>query len=75
VALHKAAAIFGEAGDPNSEGIAKSRLGLALADTGRFEEAITASQEAAAIFRETGDQDRESTALRNVDAIRTAQEA
>jgi hypothetical protein len=37
----------------------------------RFEEAITAYQDAVAIFRETGDRHRESIALGNLEAARS----
>jgi hypothetical protein len=39
----------------------------------RFEEAITACQDAAAIFRETGDRHREGTALGNLKAAKAGQ--
>ena len=43
----------------DSEGDALTNLGLALREVRRFEEAITACQDAAAICRETGDRHRE----------------
>jgi hypothetical protein len=42
---------------------------------GRFEEAITAYQEAVAIFRETGDQHNGRAALDDLEAARAAQQA
>jgi len=48
---------------------------MALQDAGRFEEAITAHQEAAAIFREVGDQHSERVALGNLETARSAQQA
>jgi tetratricopeptide (TPR) repeat protein len=53
-------------GDRRYEGMALDNLGAALADAGRFEEAITACQDAAAIFRETGDRHGEGDALANL---------
>jgi hypothetical protein len=50
-----------------------NNLGLALLEVGRFEEAISAHQDAAAIYRETGDRHGENIALRNVDAGQAAQ--
>ncbi len=46
--------------------MALSNLGIALQEVRRFEEAITAHQEAAAIYRETGDRYREGMALTNL---------
>ena len=46
--------------------MALTNLGLALQEARRFEEAITAHQDAAAIYRETGDRHREGMALTNL---------
>ena len=43
-----------------------NNLGIALREVRRFDEAITAHQDAAAIFRETGDRHGEGTALTNL---------
>ena len=59
-------AIYRETGDRHGEGMALDNLGLALREVGRFEEAISAHQDAAAIFRETGDRYREGMALDNL---------
>jgi tetratricopeptide (TPR) repeat protein len=48
------------------EGMALGNLGLALCKAGRFDEAITACQDAAAIYRETGDRHSEGIALNNL---------
>ena len=48
--------------------MALTNLGLALQEVRRFEEAITAHQDAAAIFRETGDRHSEGAALNNLGA-------
>jgi tetratricopeptide (TPR) repeat protein len=53
-------------GDRHGEGTALNNLGLALVKVRRFEEAITACQDAAAIYRETGDRHGEGTALNNL---------
>jgi tetratricopeptide (TPR) repeat protein len=53
-------------GDRASEGKALNNLGLALREVRRFEEAITALQEAVAICRETGDRHGEGMALDNL---------
>jgi Tetratricopeptide repeat len=53
--------------------MALNNLGLALREVRRFEEAITAHQDAAAIYRETGDRHREGTALNNLELDRAAQ--
>ena len=45
---------------------ALNNLGLALREVRRFEEAISAHQDAAAIYRETGDRHREGEALDNL---------
>ena len=50
-------------------------LGVALAGVRRFEEAVTAHQDAAAIFRETGDQYWEDIALGNLESYRADQAA
>ena len=50
-------------GDRRREGDALTILGLALVEVRRFEEAITAHQDAAAIDRETGDRHGEGLAL------------
>ncbi|MFI7448484.1 tetratricopeptide repeat protein [Nonomuraea sp. NPDC049714] len=47
-----------ELGDRRGEGQALNNLGNALQEVRRFEEAITAHQDAAAIFREVGDAHR-----------------
>jgi hypothetical protein len=46
---------------------------IALHETRRFEEAITACQDAAAIFQETGDRHGEGIAVENLEAARAAQ--
>ena len=46
--------------------MALNNLGIALREVRRFEEAITAHQDAAAIFRETGDRHGEGMALDNL---------
>ena len=43
----------------------RTNLGAALRKAGRFEDAITANQEAAAIFRQTGDDHREGKTRNN----------
>ena len=43
-----------------------NNLGEASQKVGRFDEAITACQDAIAIYRETGDQHREGNALNNL---------
>ena len=43
--------------------MALTSLGVALWEVRRFDEAITAHQDAAAIYRETGDEYRENIAL------------
>jgi len=40
----------------------------------RFEEAITAHQDAAAIYRETGDRHREGITVNNLETARAAQQ-
>jgi hypothetical protein len=65
-------AICREAGDQHGEGMTLNNLGVALAGLGRFEEAITAYQDAAGIFREEGDESRERSALDGVKAARAA---
>ncbi len=52
--------------------MALDNLGSVLQEVRRFEEAITACQDAAAIYRETGDQRREGIALRNLERARAA---
>jgi hypothetical protein len=52
--------------------MALNDLGSALREAGRFEEAITADQDAATIFRETGDRHGEGEALGNLEAARAA---
>jgi tetratricopeptide (TPR) repeat protein len=49
-----------------NEAVELDNLGIALRELRRFEEAITAHQEAAAICRETGDRHREAMALTNL---------
>ena len=53
-------------GDRDREGRALTSLGLALREVRRFEEAITACQDAAAIFRETGDRRGEGMGVNNL---------
>ena len=53
-------------GDRRREGLAQSSLGVALRQMRRFEEAITAHQDAAAIYRHTGDRHSEGGALTNL---------
>ena len=53
-------------GDAGNEAAALDNLGVALRRVRRFEEAITAHQDAAAIFRETGDRHGEGIALGNL---------
>jgi hypothetical protein len=55
--------------------MALNNLGLALVEVRRFEEAISACQDAAAFFRETGDRYWESTALGNLERYRADQAA
>ena len=52
--------------DGGSEAGTLNNLGVALREVRRFEEAITAHQDAAAIYRETGDRHREGEALNNL---------
>ena len=54
--------------------MALGNLGTALQKLERFEEAITAHQDAAAIFRETGDRHSEGITLANLEAARAAQQ-
>jgi hypothetical protein len=61
--------------DRHGEGDALTSLGLALAEVGRFEEAITACQDAAAIYRETGDRHRERTTLEDLARAQAAWDA
>ena len=58
-------------GERGIEAVALNNHGAALAEMRRFEEAITAHQDAAAIFRETGDQFGEGNALCNLGAALT----
>ena len=53
-------------GDRRREADALTILGNALQEVRRFEEAITACQDAAAIYRDTGDHHREGMALNNL---------
>ena len=53
-------------GDRISEADALTSSGIALREVRRFEEAITAYQDAAAIYRETGDRHGEGMALNNL---------
>jgi tetratricopeptide (TPR) repeat protein len=66
-------------GDRTGEGSALNNLGIALQRARRFQEAITAGQDAAAIHRETGDRHREGMALGNLglalQAVRRFEEA
>jgi hypothetical protein len=65
--------IYRETGDRHGEGMARGNLGGALLGAGRFEEAITAHQDAVVIFRETGDEHFERVASRDLEAARAAQ--
>jgi len=58
-------------GDRSTEAAMLNNLGVAVAEVRRFEEAITAHQDAAAIFRETGDRHGEGLALTNLGAALT----
>ena len=51
-----------------NEVVALNNLGAALQQVGRFEEAISALQDAAAIYRDTGDRHGEGMALTNLGA-------
>ena len=53
-------------GDLRHEAAALNNLGVALKDLHRFDEAITAHQDAAAIYRETGERQAEGEALDNL---------
>jgi tetratricopeptide (TPR) repeat protein len=53
-------------GNRHGEGMALTNLGVALREVRRFDEAITACQDAAVIFRETGDRRGEGMALTNL---------
>ena len=53
-------------GDRTNEAAALGNLGDALRQVGRFEEAITACQDAAIFFRQTGDRHREGGVLNNL---------
>jgi len=53
----------------NDEGYALKDLGTALANAGRYGEAVAPFQEAAAIFRETRNPDAEAAALDNLGAV------
>ena len=59
----------------HGEGVALTGLGLALRETGRFKEAITACQDAAAIVREADDRHLEAMTMGNIAATRAAQRA
>ena len=59
--------------DKGHEAAALNNLGVALRHMRRFEEAVSACQDAAAIFRETGDRDWEDIALGNLEKFRGAQ--
>jgi hypothetical protein len=59
--------------DRHGEGIVLGNLGAALLQVQRFEEAITACQDAAAILLETGDRHAEGIALANLKKEETAQ--
>jgi Flp pilus assembly protein TadD len=52
--------------DKGTEAGALNSLGFALREVRRFEEAITAHQDAAAIYRETGDRHGEGAALHSL---------
>jgi tetratricopeptide (TPR) repeat protein len=52
--------------DKRNEAAALNNLGLALRNVRRFEEAISAHQDAAAIYRETGNRHGEGMALNNL---------
>jgi tetratricopeptide (TPR) repeat protein len=53
-------------GDRTNEAVTLINLGAALVEMDRFQEAISAHQDAAAIFRETGDRHSEGMALINL---------
>jgi tetratricopeptide (TPR) repeat protein len=53
-------------GAPHNEADALNNLGVALQEVRRFEEAITACQDAAAIYQETSDRHGEGKALNNL---------
>ena len=53
-------------GNRIKEGAALNNLGVALVEVRRFEEAVTACQDAAALFRETRDRHGEGNALNNL---------
>jgi hypothetical protein len=59
--------------DKGNESAALNNLGLALRKVRRFEEAITAHQDAAAIFRETGGRRWENMVLGNRERYRADQ--
>ncbi|MER6618028.1 tetratricopeptide repeat protein [Streptomyces xantholiticus] len=65
----RAADIFRELDDRDSEGQALNNLGAALAEVRRFDEAIDAHARAADIHCETGDRHLEGTALANLSAV------
>jgi Flp pilus assembly protein TadD len=53
-------------GDHHGEGKALNNLGSALAETGRFEEAITGHHQAADIYQQLGDSHGEARAMGNL---------
>jgi tetratricopeptide (TPR) repeat protein len=55
--------------DRHSEGTALNNLGLALGQVRRFEEAITAHQDAAVIFRDADDRYGEGAPLNNLGLV------
>lgn len=59
-------------GDHITEASALTNSGIALAEVRRFEEAITAHQDAAAICRETGDRHGEDMAVNNLKRAQAA---
>ena len=61
--------------DKGNEAAAMTSLGNALVEVRRFEEAITAHQDAVAIYRETGDRHREGIALGNLESVLALQAA
>jgi tetratricopeptide (TPR) repeat protein len=58
--------------DRVAEGEALNNLGGALIGLGRYDEALTAYQDAIGIFRETGNRPREEAALESLTAVRGA---
>ncbi|MET9339034.1 hypothetical protein [Nonomuraea sp. NPDC003804] len=61
-------------GDRHGEGQALNNLGIALREVRRFEEAITAHQDAAVIFAEMGDTYSLGVARANLEDLRQRDE-